>query len=312
VDLDLAQVRAFVAVADEGHFGRAAQTLALTQQALSKRVARLESRLGPLLERGPGGVRLTEAGERFLPAARQLLELAEHAVSDARQEPAAPLRVDVWSEIQSPAAAMRALARAQPDLVVDLSMRRDLVEALRALQRHEIDLAFGNIANLGRPLPRGLSADLVLVDAIAVLVNAESTLAGRDHLTPADLAHTGLWFPLAGSSRELVAFAEEYARSIGAALDATGSNVGLDAAVERVSTDPTRLVPIVATWPLAGRPGVRVVPLRPTPLYPWYAIWRTSSAHRSLRRVLRALRGRDARGAAPTEAWLPEGARSAK
>src|SRR4051812_3959838 len=76
VDLDLAQVRAFVAVVDEGTFGKAAPSLAVTQQALSKRVSRLESHLGRLLERQPGGIRLTPAGERFLPVARQLLELA--------------------------------------------------------------------------------------------------------------------------------------------------------------------------------------------------------------------------------------------
>jgi DNA-binding transcriptional LysR family regulator len=46
VDLDLANVRAFVAVVEQRHFGRAAATLHLTQQALSKRVARLEARSG--------------------------------------------------------------------------------------------------------------------------------------------------------------------------------------------------------------------------------------------------------------------------
>ncbi len=46
MDLDLAQVRAFVAAADRLHFGQAAQQLAVSQQALSKRIARLESELG--------------------------------------------------------------------------------------------------------------------------------------------------------------------------------------------------------------------------------------------------------------------------
>ena len=130
VDLDLAQVRAFVAVVDNGHFGRAAQTLPLSQQALSKRVARLEDRLGLLLERRRGGVTLTAAGQRFLPAARQLLEVADHAFADVRNAPSAPLRVDVWGELHSPAQAIRTIARDRPDIVVELSMRRDLVEAL--------------------------------------------------------------------------------------------------------------------------------------------------------------------------------------
>jgi DNA-binding transcriptional LysR family regulator len=54
MDLDLAQLRAFVAVADVGHFGRAAAMLTMSQQAVSKRVAGLERAVGPLLERRPG------------------------------------------------------------------------------------------------------------------------------------------------------------------------------------------------------------------------------------------------------------------
>ena len=58
MDLDLARVRAFVAVADEGHFGRAAAALSVSQQGLSKRVARLEAELGVrLLTRSAGGSR---------------------------------------------------------------------------------------------------------------------------------------------------------------------------------------------------------------------------------------------------------------
>jgi DNA-binding transcriptional LysR family regulator len=112
VDLDLAQVRAFVAVVDRRHFGRAAQDLNLTQQVLSKRVTRLEAGLGPLLERRRDGVALTAAGERFLPAARHMLEVADHAVAEVRQTPVAPLRVDVWGEL--PAMADRRPASDAP------------------------------------------------------------------------------------------------------------------------------------------------------------------------------------------------------
>jgi DNA-binding transcriptional LysR family regulator len=70
MELDLAQVRAFVEVAEQRHFGRAAAKLFLTQQALSKRIQRLERTVGqPLLARGPRGVEPTAAGQRFLPYA---------------------------------------------------------------------------------------------------------------------------------------------------------------------------------------------------------------------------------------------------
>jgi DNA-binding transcriptional LysR family regulator len=304
VDLDLGQVRAFVAVVDHGHFGRAAESLALSQQALSKRVARLERELGCLLERERGGVRLTPAGERLLPVARQLLEVADHAAAHVREAPPDPLRVDVWGEVQSPAEAMRAIAGEHPHLVIELSMRRNLGKALVALQRHELDLAFGNVPDLNSPLAPELTAELVMTDPIAVLVNANSDLANRDFIAPADLVRHGIWWPMAGSSPEVRAFVEQYARSIGAALVADGANIGLDAAIDRVAADPAILAPVVATWPLAERKGVRAVALRPAPHFPWYAVWRTASVHPSLPPVLRALRSRP-QPTANHERWLP-------
>ncbi|MDR0343458.1 MAG: hypothetical protein LBI49_10100, partial [Nocardiopsaceae bacterium] len=207
----------------------------------------------------------------------------------AAQTPPAPLRVDVWSELQRPAALMRAAARADRGLVVELSMRRDLAAALAALQRHEIDLAFGNAAALGAPLPQGLSSQLIATDTIAALVSSRGPLAARDHLTPGDLARHGIWWPLAGSSGELQAFVTEYAQSISAPLISAGTNLGLDAYADRVASDPSALTLVVATWPLSHRDDVRVVPLHPAPHYPWYAIWRSASPHPSLARVLRSL-----------------------
>ena len=226
MDLDLAQVRAFVAVVDHGHFGRAAESLTLTQQALSKRVARLEQRVGRLLERRRGGV-VPTAGGRAVPAgARELLALADHAVLALRESPAPPLRVDVWSEIQMPAALIREVGRAQPDLRLELSTRRDLGDAVRALQRRELDLAFGNVAGLGRPLPRGLTAEPIADEPIAVLVNARGPFGRHVRVRPEDLAPHGLWWPMSGSSAELRTVVEGYAAAIGAPLIDAGSNLG--------------------------------------------------------------------------------------
>ena len=305
MDLDLAQVRAFVAVVDHRHFGRAARSLALTQQALSKRGARLEDRLGRLLERRPGGVVLTGAGERFLPAARQLLEIADRAAEELAGTPVAPLRVDVWSDVQTPAALIRAIAHEHPDLTLELSMRRDLGEALAALRRHELDLAFGNVANLAGELPPELSARLVTTDPIAVLVNAHGAFAARERLTPADLVRSGVWWPMGGSSLELRAFVEEYVEAIGAPLTTDASNLGLDAAVEHVAANRSAIAPVVATWPLGHREGVRVVALHPAPHYPWYAVWRTAAAHPALPRILSALRARARPQAEGADVWLP-------
>ena len=88
MELDLGAVRAFLAVVDDGHFTDAADRLGMTQQAVSKRIARLESDLGaPLLNRSRSGARLTEDGAAFLPHARALISLADQAAGPAPGPP---------------------------------------------------------------------------------------------------------------------------------------------------------------------------------------------------------------------------------
>ncbi|MFJ2770593.1 LysR family transcriptional regulator [Streptomyces sp. NPDC087300] len=78
--MDLQQMRYVVAVAETGGFTRAAERCHVVQSALSHQVARLEKELGArLFERTSRRVRLTAAGEAFLPAARQALDAAERA-----------------------------------------------------------------------------------------------------------------------------------------------------------------------------------------------------------------------------------------
>jgi DNA-binding transcriptional LysR family regulator len=84
--LELRHLRYFVAVADAGTFTHAAERLFIAQPTLSQQIRRLEQVLGtPLLHRGRDGVQLTGAGTMLLDAARDVLSMVDHGVSQTRR-----------------------------------------------------------------------------------------------------------------------------------------------------------------------------------------------------------------------------------
>lgn len=86
--VSLSQIEYFVAVAEEGHMGRAAQRVHVSQPPLSRQIRALEEELGtPLFERTARGMRLLPAGERFLGPARDILRAVDGARASVRDEP---------------------------------------------------------------------------------------------------------------------------------------------------------------------------------------------------------------------------------
>ncbi len=285
MELDLTQVRAFVVTAEQLHFGRAAERLFLTQQALSKRIQRLEHTLGePLFVRGTRGVELTDAGHRFLPHARQLLAAADAAAQAAR--PASwPLRVDVWGHVQAPLRMVRRLLSEAPELLIELSMRRSLPAALQALRRGEIDACFGRVHDLEPPWPTGLADRPILLERAAVAVSAEHPLADVSLLHPADLRESVMWLPAGGSSAEMLGGFRRFADHFGIPVDTGGQNLGLEHAIDQLRCDPRRFILFGVDWPIPTDAGIQPIPLDPTPCYVWSLIWREGDRHPLLGRL---------------------------
>ena len=81
--MDLKHLQAFLQIAIDGHFGRAAEVLKVTQPALTQRIQALERELGvQLLSRSPREVRLTAAGEVLLPYAQSIVQIQGQALRE--------------------------------------------------------------------------------------------------------------------------------------------------------------------------------------------------------------------------------------
>ncbi|MFJ3661934.1 LysR family transcriptional regulator [Streptomyces sp. NPDC090119] len=86
MDVSSRLLEQFLVVAEERHFGRAAERLSMRQPPLSQAIQRLERRVGVrLFDRGPGGVRLTPAGEVLAADAARLLAAETAALDRARR-----------------------------------------------------------------------------------------------------------------------------------------------------------------------------------------------------------------------------------
>ncbi|WP_328949831.1 LysR family transcriptional regulator [Streptomyces sp. NBC_00184] len=303
MDLDMAQVRAFVRTAEELHFGRAAGTLALSQQALSKRIARLESLLGTaLFQRGGNGVRLTDAGRLFLPPARQAMAAADAAV-EAVAGTDRPLRVDVWGHLYAPMRTLAQVAGRAGELV--LGHGRDLPSVTAALLRGDIDAAFGRAHP---PLPAGLSHRLIRLEPVDAVLSTDHPLAAETALRPDQLRDSVLWAP---GALDRLDFLHRFADRFGIRQTATSVNLGLAHFLAEVAQEPRRFSLLPADVPRPEVPGLRSVPLvDPTPLYAWSLLRRTGNGHPGLNGLAAACAEEAGRSRwleyDPAHDWLPE------
>ncbi|MFI1972163.1 LysR family transcriptional regulator [Streptomyces cinnamoneus] len=185
--MDLRALRCFVAVAEEGHFGRAATRLRLAQPPLSRRIRELEADLGcRLFDRIPTGARLTPAGEVLLAEARDLLERAERARERVRGAEAGRVLVlgtVAGAGLEFGSAALAALRRDRPGVRVRLR-EAPVTDPTAGLREGRVDLALTRL-----PFDiSGLTVRPLGEEPVVAAVPADDPLAGHPSLRVADLA----------------------------------------------------------------------------------------------------------------------------
>jgi len=200
MDLSLQQLRGFVAVAEEQHFGRAAQRLNLTQPPLTRQIQGLERMLAvSLLDRTGRGVRLTAAGQVFLEHCRRvlaLLEAAPEATRRAADGQSGTLRI-AFTAIGAYAVLADFLSMVSKRTPAVTSELTELVspDQFQALANLQIDLGL-----VRPPIPDQFDSVLVHSEDLVLAVPADHKLAsGEGTVSLADVTDDYIGYSPEGS-----------------------------------------------------------------------------------------------------------------
>jgi len=191
--MDIEQLRSFLAVADELHFGRAAERLHVAQPPLSRTIKQLERELGTrLFDRNTRSVRLTSSGQALMDPAQEVLDAlrrAETAVRSADHGEVGTVRIAFAgvSTHRLVARLARVVRSQRPGIQLELSSQNFAQPAMKRLLAGETDLALGR----WDVVPAEISAQVVMPDSLVLAVPDTHALAGARRLSIGQLASEG-------------------------------------------------------------------------------------------------------------------------
>ena len=188
--MDVDEIRAFLAVAEELHFGRAAERLHVAQPPLSRTIKQLERELGTsLFDRNTRSVRLTTSGQALVEPAKEVLDAvrrARAAVASADDGEVGTVRIAFAgvSTHRLVARLARAVRSQRPGIVLEMSSQNFAQPAMKRLVAGETDIALGR----WDVIPSEVDVRIVMRDSLVVAVPDTHPLAGARRLSIAQLA----------------------------------------------------------------------------------------------------------------------------
>jgi DNA-binding transcriptional LysR family regulator len=260
--MEMREFRCFVTVAEELHFGRAAERLYLGQPTVSEAVRRLEADVGgALFDRSSRRVSLTTLGEKFLPEARAALVQVRRAYDVGRSlaRQADEVLTIGYAEDVGHALLLRCLPalRAQFPGTAPIPQQLDTAAQTTGLERGTLDMGIG----WGPVRSTGVTVRRLSTERFVALLPVDHPLAVRRRLRPEDLSGAGVltWphqvnsglcdrlftaFEQAGATLRIVRTADS--------VDAIGTHVAAGAGIGMVVGSALSDRPL---------PGLRAVPL---------------------------------------------------
>lgn len=205
--MDIANLQAFIVVAETGSFSEASNQLYLTQPAISKRIASLETELETrLFDRIGRQTTLTEAGHALLPRAQKILlevEDSRRALLNLSNTVTGTLRFGTSHHIglHRLPPVLRHYTRTYPEVELDIQFM-DSEEAFRAVEHGDLELA---IVTLPLHKNETLQTKCIWVDQLDVVVGRSHALNKQHKLTVKQLAEHKAILPARGTfTREII------------------------------------------------------------------------------------------------------------
>jgi DNA-binding transcriptional LysR family regulator len=292
--MELRQLRYFLTLAEELHFGRAAAREHIVQSALSQQLQRLERELGvQLVERSTHHVALTAAGAAFLVEVRQIIAHIDRAAQIARSAAASSHRLRVGiidANYDSMPQILHEVQARYPDLVIH-QVEASVPEQYQQLLDGRLDVGIGRAALA----PPGVASHLFRQDPLGVLVPDGHPFTSLDGVPVATLAQEPLLLAEDAQAPEFNQFVVEMCRSAGftpAVYEGTVESIR--AAADLVAAG--RCLYCVPSSCISALPGTIWRPLiEPESHYPWSILWRASDTTDHVRALITCARTMSAR-----------------
>lgn len=212
--MELRQLRAFVEVAAQRHFGRAAKQLHLTQPALTQRIQALEHELGlNLFERSAREVRLTRAGKVLLPHAEGLIEAEDATLRDLKDYASGVIgRVRfaylAAGDVSLAGSIISAYRERYPRVELETSAASSGVNLQQLVDR----ATDASMALITSDRPANLASRLIRREEILLAMRPDHRLARMDRIPVRELRGEALAMPPAAVNPHLVRGARPVAR----------------------------------------------------------------------------------------------------
>lgn len=205
--MEITALKAFIAVAENHSFSIAAEKIFLTQPAISKRIATLESQLGTsLFDRIGRQIKLTEAGRALLPRALKIINEVEdsrRAIANLSHKVEGKLSIGTSHHIglHRLPPVLREFIQRYPDVELDLHFM-DSEEACRAVERGELELG---IVTLPLNPDKHLKLKPIWKDRLQLVTGRDHPFVGSKQIPLDELGQHPAILPASGTyTRQLV------------------------------------------------------------------------------------------------------------